>query len=231
MSHKKHIPFFPVQLWKTQGRGFWLFHSLLFLLILYPYLENKGEPDRPHLLILMNTAVIVAILHTVRKHLRQFIFGLVLATIALSMAWFAQHVALHLLGLISYAALYIFTILHILAHLLYSEETNTEEIYGATSVYILLGLTWATLYEIIHLLYPGSFDISPIQNLDNLINWSDFLYYSFTTLTTLGYGEIVPVTSQARSLAILESITGVIFIAVMVARVIGMSIVQQMKSK
>jgi uncharacterized membrane protein len=62
-------------------------------------------------------------------------------------------------------------------------------------------------------------------------DWSDFIFYSFTTLTTLGYGDITPVSPAARSFAVLEAITGVFYAAVLVARLVGLLTYTVNKSK
>jgi hypothetical protein len=69
---------------------------------------------------------------------------------------------------------------------------------------------------------PGSFYVSSAQNLDHMINWSDLMFFSFVTLTTLGYGDITPVTSAARSLAVIEAVFGVLYNAILIARLVGL---------
>ncbi len=88
-------------------------------------------------------------------------------------------------------------------------------------VYLLIGLTWATLYVIINMLYPGSF-----ADTDGTIvnSGADFLFFSYVTLTTVGYGDIHAVTDQARSLASLEALSGQLYLTIMVARLVGLHI-------
>jgi voltage-gated potassium channel Kch len=69
-----------------------------------------------------------------------------------------------------------------------------------------------------------SFYINPANNFDNIINWIDLTYYSFVTLTTLGYGDIAPITPLARSLAYLEAIVGQIYLTIIIARLVGLYI-------
>ena len=75
---------------------------------------------------------------------------------------------------------------------------------------------------LVETIQPGSFFIRPEQNLDGILSQADFIYYSFATLTTLGYGDITPATSHVRSLAILEAVTGTLYIAVLIARLVGL---------
>ena len=94
-----------------------------------------------------------------------------------------------------------------------------QRIEGAVAVYVLLGLTWAQAYELLALLHPGAFGgavggpASPA-----------WIYYSFVTLTTMGYGDITPVHPLARSLAILEALTGQLYLAILVARLVSLEL-------
>lgn len=102
-----------------------------------------------------------------------------------------------------------------------SEEVTHDQIYGGISVYLLLGLTWFAIYNLLEILTPGSFrGLSEVDGPFPIP--SELLYYSFITLTTVGYGDITPVNSYARSLAILEAISGVLFVATFVARLVSM---------
>ena len=111
----------------------------------------------------------------------------------------------------------------ILWHTLAEESKITADtLYGVVCVYLLSGLTWSSLYTLIEVAQPGSFYVSSAQNMDQVINWSDLLFFSFATLTTLGYGDITPVTSVARSLALLEAVFGVLYNAILIARLVGL---------
>ncbi len=90
-------------------------------------------------------------------------------------------------------------------------------LYGGISVYLLLGIIWAALYREMEILSPGSF-----AGPDDSLGFSNFIYFSYVTLTTLGYGDILPVTQKARSLAILEAITGVVFLGTLIARLVSL---------
>jgi len=87
------------------------------------------------------------------------------------------------------------------------------------------------IYVLIERLHPGSFFINPAYRTGTPIDGSDFLYYSYTTLTTLGYGDIVPVTSQARSVSIVEAIIGVMYLAIIISRLVGLYIVHSPKNE
>jgi hypothetical protein len=92
-----------------------------------------------------------------------------------------------------------------------------HRIQGAIAVYLLLGLMWASAYALLHHLQPGAF----AGNLDAAVPQT-WIYYSFVTLTTTGYGDISPVHPVARSLAIAEAVAGQLYIAITLARLVSL---------
>ena len=100
-----------------------------------------------------------------------------------------------------------------------SHTVTRQTIYGAIAGYVLLAMTWALAYGLLEKLAPGSF---PSVVKDGLVTEPNFLFLSFITLTSVGYGDIVPLGEFARSLAILEAIAGVMFQAIFMARLVGL---------
>jgi hypothetical protein len=90
-----------------------------------------------------------------------------------------------------------------------------DVLWSAVALYLIFGLAWAILYSVIDLVSPGSF--LHTFNRNEPLTDSDFIYFSFVTLATLGYGEILPITAQARSFVILEIVTGVLYLAILIA--------------
>ena len=88
-----------------------------------------------------------------------------------------------------------------------------------------MAIIWTYAYRLIELVHPGSFSIADSQTMDYS---APFLYYSFVTLTTLGYGDIFPVTTTAKACAILEALIGQLFLVIMVAWLVGVHISQSM---
>ena len=98
-------------------------------------------------------------------------------------------------------------------------DISLNRIIGAICVYLMLGVMWSIAYAILEHSLPGSFDgltamVAPAWN-------PDWIYFSFVTITTLGYGDILPVTQTARSLAFAEAIVGQFYIAVLVAGLVS----------
>jgi hypothetical protein len=97
---------------------------------------------------------------------------------------------------------------------------STERLYASVSLYFLLGLSWFATYDVLNIIQPGSFTERGVP-LPSNAHWGTFLYFSLTTLTTLGYGDIVAVKPAARMLATLEASSGVLFVAITVARLVA----------
>lgn len=96
---------------------------------------------------------------------------------------------------------------------------NSNRIIGAISVYFLIGAVWAILYSLVEFAAPGSFKgLSEGSSAEINADWT---YYSFVTLTTLGYGDILPVSLFSRSLAYMEAIVGQFYIAILVAGLVS----------
>ena len=125
------------------------------------------------------------------------------------------------LARLSAAAFYGFTAATMLAFVLREKKITANTIYGALSVYLLLGMTWAFAYSAVEHLTPGAFYVDPSYDADGALGRIDFFYYSFVTLTTLGYGDILPISTHARTLAILEAVCGVLYTAALVASLVG----------
>lgn len=111
----------------------------------------------------------------------------------------------------------------ILAYIFSIKKVSNDIIIAALVVYLLLGILWGFSYEVIDLLQPGSFR-APEGLLGQ--GGSGFTYYSFITLTTIGYGDITPVTGIARSFSQLEGIVGQSYMAVLVARLVGLHVAE-----
>jgi len=109
-----------------------------------------------------------------------------------------------------------------LHHSLSSEIVDRDRIYAVVAGYLMLGIIWAYLYGIVEVLAPGSFNMGSDWQIDDAGESKvKLLYFSFVTLTTLGYGDVSPALPFAQSLAVLEAATGILYIAVLVASLVG----------
>jgi hypothetical protein len=95
---------------------------------------------------------------------------------------------------------------------------STDKVFGAVSAYVLIALTFACLFCMLQYIETRAFHIAEINNPDGIMSWFEAMYFSFTVLTSTGFGEITPVTDMARSLIVIEQVLGVMYVAFLVAR-------------
>ena len=105
-----------------------------------------------------------------------------------------------------------------------SRQLTVDSVFGAVCGYLLLGLAWALAYDMIYAARPDSFAIAPVavQQLHGPGGYRHlFVYYSFVTLTTVGYGDITPISAPARTLSWFEAMTGQLYLTVLIAGLIS----------
>ena len=207
-------------------RGYrYLFLSLILILLAFP-LVKEYAPGRFLLDIFVSFVMIASMMAAVRTRTSLHI-GLVLLSILLVARW-AESVTnaplLVFLSLILTTIYWSYVIVEILIDIfLYRSKVTGGMIYGALSVYLLIGLAFAFAYTIVDIVVPGSFDgISYVMAEEGHREFHGFLYFSFVTLTTLGYGDILPIMPAARAMAYMEAILGQIYLTVLVARLVSM---------
>ena len=130
------------------------------------------------------------------------------------------------IGYICGLILFAFAVISILKYIFSTQVVTRQTISAAIVVYLLIALMWTFIYRLIEILYPASFAIAHAKLLDaeNI-----YLYFSLVTITTLGYGDITPIGRQAASLAVLEAVTGQMYLVVVVAWFVGMHVSRKSK--
>ena len=145
---------------------------------------------------------------------------LVVAGIILSILSVAlDNDALHIISQLTLFVFLLLTTFNTLRKVAVGNDVSLNRIVGAVCVYLLLGVMWSIAYSVLEYLQPGSF-----KGLTELATpaWNpDWIYFSFVTITTLGYGDITPLTQTARSLSFAEAIVGQFYIAVLVAGLVS----------
>lgn len=148
------------------------------------------------------------------------LIGLWLMRLVPAAQLFGIEVAIHLGGVLFFA-LAVGMVLH---HLFERRAVNIDDILGSVCGYLMAALAWANVYSLIELLAPGAFLVAT-PDQPSLTEWhgreSLFTYFSLTTLTTVGYGDVTPVVPIARTTAMLEAVFGQFYIAVVVAQLVG----------
>jgi hypothetical protein len=122
---------------------------------------------------------------------------------------------------------------YILINVVQSGRVTSDKICGAICVYLLVGYAWSFAYAILEVRKPGSFLglAEPGEVVENVSLVMQLRYFSFATLTTVGYGDITPRSLEARTFATLEAVMGQVYLAVLVARLVGLHIVHAQESQ
>ena len=134
-----------------------------------------------------------------------------------------EHEALLPFSALLEAALYFYAAASLISYMLHDHKVTTDELFAAGATFTLLAWGFAYAYFVCQAWYPGSFTgIEP----ERPRRWMELLFYSFTNLSATGLGDVLPVSSPARVLTMLEQFAGVGYIATVVSRLIGLTIVR-----
>ena len=200
-------------------RCFYLFVLLLLLVAIVPFIEPT---PRGRLLIgAVNAFLVIATTATVGRTLVSFVIALLLAAPTLAFQYLGITSDSRELLALSWAfagALYAATIIYLLRYVFQPEVMTADKLFGAAAGYLMLGVLWAYLYSLIDYHHPGSFAIG---GQAGALASNDAIYFSFTVLTSTGFGDIVPVSRQARALCIVQQLVGALFLAILIARLAG----------
>ncbi len=205
----------------SPNRFLYLLIALVGFITLVPRLEGLGQGGL--IFNIFYSTILLSAAYAVSESPGYFFLALVLAGPALVLGWINNFLGIPWLEFAAHVLTVFFLMLVamlIVSHVLKTEKVTREKIFGALSVYLLLGVIWAFLYLVVDVLAPGSFRYGQVRALTD----AEMVYYSFVTLTTLGYGDIVPVAPSVRALATLEAITGQLYLTVLVARLVGLQI-------
>jgi hypothetical protein len=106
----------------------------------------------------------------------------------------------------------------LLRYVLDRRPIKTDKIFGAVAAYVLIAFTFTSLFGLLQLVEPGAFRDATRSGSDTSLDWPALMYFSFTVLTSTGFGEIIPMSNVARSLIVIEQVLGVMYVAFLVAR-------------
>lgn len=211
----------------VKGRAVYLLIFIVLLNMLYPITNGNNAASQILYQILYAGLFVVGIMVTSdnRRHIG--------FSIALAVIWF---IAASIYSLdptnywktqITYAILLVFhinIIWTLMRYIFAAEKVTADVIYAACAVYFLLSFFFVPIYGMLETAVPGSY----VDNtLGGLVQWQQLVYYSLITLSTAGYGDILPTTMWARMLAGIEVTIGVLYVAILVARLVSLYDVQR----
>ena len=207
-----------------------LLFTLLLLLVVWPTIQQAdlGKTVEPIVHGAFFTLMLVGVLYAVRRptHRPIFVALLVFALVGTWADYLIEGLETTLIGN-SIGAVFLFAVtVAVIKRVLSPGRVTADRILAAFCGYLFMGMLWANFYSIIWHLDDGAF----LFPEDERVVHTDFVYYSFVTLTTLGYGEISPVHPLARSLSYVEAMTGQLYVAVVIARLVALEIMDSQRN-
>lgn len=209
------------QLVTLKGRCSYVLLALLSALFLYPALVARTWGLV--VMAMLVSTIVISIAYAVGKSRRQLIAASLFAVALLILQWTylaSGDPLVFIIGVVMFSAFMGFAIAELFIYLMRRGPVTGDKLHAALAAYILGALLWAGLYTLLEHLSPGSFLINTQRAAPP--EFYDMLYFSFTTLTSTGYGDLTPATRWAESLVILEQIAGVFYVAVLIARLAGL---------
>jgi hypothetical protein len=199
--------------------------ALLFFLVLYSFIVYPltGEEARTHpaTTVSFSVILILGVMSTTKDKVARLLMTS-LAAVAFTSQWLHFFLKVHPAHVVAtVAAILFFAVLswRITARVFRGGSINIYRILGAIAVYVLLGIVWGEIYILIYLQQPSSFYFNANTQMGEP-PISELIYFSFVSLTTIGFGDILPVHPLARSLVTLEGLVGQIYPAVLLARLV-----------
>jgi len=207
--------------------------TILFMMIAYPLLPPSNFTSI--IFQILVTGILIFSIYSLIQNKRQFAIGLFLAVPTLALGWIGLYTSAHFItitGLMFRILFFGYIVFVFLTSIFKTKKITSDLIYGSVCIYFLMGIGWSFIYSLAEVIRPGSFELSSIVQgteitaYDTHSIFPHFIYFSFTTLTTLGYGDILPKTLSSKFLTSLEAITGQFYVAVLVARLVALHLIQ-----
>jgi hypothetical protein len=201
---------------------FWLFLALLFVLLGVPVADDLEITYAPAVRALFFSSLLGIGVWSLRGSPRTFSVGIAIVIVGIVMNIVAAKFPSLLFELASFVLLFVFLLLaivHTFKQIALENTISANRLVGAVCVYLLLGFIWAVAYTVLDLLAPGTFrELSPTKGQ----GWdSEWLYFSFVTMTTLGYGDITPVSATGKALAYMQALFGQLYVTILVAGLVS----------
>ena len=200
----------------------WLLLALVLQVLTYPILDDYRAGRAA--IAVFDLAILALALRASRTGGHETSLGYVLVVPAMVLhaasALREDATGLYWASLIAQALFHAFVVVCLLRYMLRDEIMTRDELFAAANMYVLAAFVFAYLYALIEHWQPRAFVINAANNPDGVIRWWDLLYFSFTCLTSVGFGEITPANDHARSLVMIQQMAGVLYFALIVSRLV-----------
>lgn len=197
--------------------------TLVAMFILLPFLDALHWGSFIEAIVF--TIVLLAAVGAVGGRRRTLVTAILLVAPALLLRWFAHiwpaSVPLALSHLASFVFV-VYVIMHLFRYVMTAPSVNEEVIYAAVSVYLLIAVAWAFLYRQLAHFDPNAFAFTVPNAAGNEMQGFTAMYYSVGSLSSVSFGDIVPVSNVARMLVLLEAVVGLFYMTIMIARLVSL---------
>ncbi len=207
---------------------------LLFLLILIVASPMVATQGSGYLFELVFDLILLSGVYSVRPGRHQWPF-LMLTIVTLAVRWgelLSGAPSFDVGALLITAVWLVYAVSIIIGHLFQRRDVTVDTILGAVVTYLLVAVAFTMVFQIIELQSPGSFSGIPDDAINHRTDLAtSMMYFSLVCITTMGYGDVVPVSALARPLAVLEGVFGQFYLAVMIARLVGLHLASSHKQE
>ncbi|KFN51408.1 potassium channel family protein [Arenimonas composti] len=197
--------------------------SLLALVLLYPFLEPR--PEGRAAIAIWDLLILVLALRAASATGPEHRIGYLLAIPAIALhvvASFVPGPGWLQANFATQAMFHAFVCVCLLRYILRDEVMTLDELFAAAGCYVLMAFVFAYVYALVERYSPGSFAVASDTDPVLLTSWFELLYFSFTALTSVGFGDITPVNNHARSLVMIEQMVGVLYLALIISRLVAL---------
>jgi hypothetical protein len=206
----------------ARGRFTYLLGFMFVSILMFPFLVESTYG--PPVMQVLYAFMFISALHAVKEIPRVFRTGILLFVLALVSHWWmilALSPISVVTGTLCAILFFFFIAMSLLYHVFGHERVNSDTIAGAICVFLLIGIIWMLAYQAIHFFDPKAFNNVTARGFSPAAI-VDLAYFSFVTLTTVGYGDITPISRPVRMFVVTEAILGQIYLTVLVARLVGL---------
>lgn len=207
---------------RVQGRIVYFLATIIVLHLTYPLSEMGTLPSIGYLLIYVVLLALGISMAAASRRRVGFAVGSAIGVTVMGALWNFNPESV-LLTYLTFGSLLSFLVLiaYTIAEYVFQARAITRDVlYAGVATYLLIGNIFTVWYVLVEVTTQLTMDTSAFT-LNGEVTWQKMFYFSYTTLTTLGYGDILPATSAAQSFATLEAIIGVLYVAILVGRLVG----------
>ncbi|HEY0504145.1 MAG TPA: potassium channel family protein [Lysobacter sp.] len=200
-----------------------LFVALLATISIGPLLEAM-DFGHHFMEAFLAVSLLAAVVPTALRSQRYAMYALIVA--AMGLRWISTHYAsptVSLAGALLWSAIAVVAAVRCVRYALTGGRVDSERLCAALSAYLLLGVCWGVVYAAMVLIHPNALLVGGAPP-ERPLTLADSIYFSFVTLATLGYGDLTPTGPVTRGLAVFEAIVGQLYLAILVARLVGLQI-------